>query len=221
MSVHPDYFGQGVARRLLSFICDVADQQRKPVRLVSSAMNVDSFSLYNRAGFVPRDLFQVMTIPVPPAGLPRSSIDTSRVRPARVADIPRMVELESIVSGIERAKDYLHFIGNREGIWQTLLIEDAAGDLEGFLVSVRHPGSMMIGPGTMRTDDAAASLILAQLDHFRGASPACLVPAGRPGLVQQLYSVGFKNSELSLFQSRGEAQPFRGIVIPTFMPETG
>src|SRR6476661_3897414 len=54
MNVHPDYFGRGVARRLLGHIVDLADQQGKPVRLVSSAMNLDSFSLYTRAGFVPR-----------------------------------------------------------------------------------------------------------------------------------------------------------------------
>ncbi len=47
MNVHPRYFGRGVARRLLRAITDLADERRLPVRLVSSALNLDSFSLYN------------------------------------------------------------------------------------------------------------------------------------------------------------------------------
>src|SRR3954451_15272502 len=50
MNVHPDFAGRGVASRLLRFIPDLADGAAKPVRLVSSAMNLDSFSLYSRAG---------------------------------------------------------------------------------------------------------------------------------------------------------------------------
>ena len=49
MNVHPNYFGQGVARRLLQAIIEIAAQQNKPLRLVSSAMNLNSFSLYTRA----------------------------------------------------------------------------------------------------------------------------------------------------------------------------
>ena len=64
MNAHPDSFGRGVAGKLLRYIIDFADRQSKPVRLVSSAMNLDSFSLYNRNGFVPRKLFQDMFVPV-------------------------------------------------------------------------------------------------------------------------------------------------------------
>ena len=53
MNVHPAYFGMGVARRLLRAITDDADARGLPVRLVSSAFNLDSYSLYTRAGFVP------------------------------------------------------------------------------------------------------------------------------------------------------------------------
>ena len=37
MNVHPDFFSPGVARELLRFVCDVADREQKPLRLVSSA----------------------------------------------------------------------------------------------------------------------------------------------------------------------------------------
>ena len=53
MNSHPDHFGRGVARALLAHIIGLAQEQDKPVRLVSSCLNLDSYSLYTRAGFVP------------------------------------------------------------------------------------------------------------------------------------------------------------------------
>src|SRR5882757_9127607 len=64
MNVHPDFVGRHVASRLLRFITDFADRANLPTRLVSSAMNLDSFSLYTRAGFVPRAVYADMQIPV-------------------------------------------------------------------------------------------------------------------------------------------------------------
>jgi GNAT superfamily N-acetyltransferase len=221
MSVHPDYFQKGIGHRLLAFICDLADRTARPIRLVSSAMNIDSFSLYNRAGFVPRDLFQVMAMQVPGAGLAAPFTGTDLVRPAELSDIPAMVALEREVSQIERENDLRYFIENRRGIWRALVAQSADGSLAGFLISIRHPGSTMIGPGVMRTDLTAAALIHAQLNSLAGASPACLVPTSRPELARQLYKWGMRNSELALFQSRGAAAPFNGVMIPSFMPETG
>lgn len=221
MSVHPDYFARGVARRLLGFICDFTDRQAKTLRLFSSAMNIDSFSLYTRAGFVPRDVFQVMTIAVPASGLNLNTEATSRIRNARLEDIPAMAALEWEISGIRRDNDYHCFISNRLGVWHVSVIEGNSGTIDGFLISINHPGSAMLGPGVMRTDEDAATLILAELEQFRGQSPACLVPAARAELIRQLYAWGFRNSELSLFQSRGPAEPFHGVMMPSFMPETG
>jgi hypothetical protein len=73
----------------------------------------------------------------------------------------------------------------------------------------------------MRGDDDAASLIAAELDHHRGRSPVWLVPADRPVLVQQMYRWGARNCELHFAQVRGEVQRPRGVVLPTFLPETG
>src|SRR3954465_5707986 len=58
MNVHPNHFGRGGAGGRLRLGTDRAAREGKPTRLVSSAMNLDSFSLYTRAGFVPRAAFQ-------------------------------------------------------------------------------------------------------------------------------------------------------------------
>src|SRR5256885_2186878 len=69
MTVHPVYFGTGVGKALLAQILEYARTEEKPLRLVSSAVNLDSFSLYTRAGFVPRHAYQDMFLPVPSGGL--------------------------------------------------------------------------------------------------------------------------------------------------------
>jgi ribosomal protein S18 acetylase RimI-like enzyme len=221
MNVHPDFFGRGVASRLLRFITGFADAEGKPVRLVSSAMNLDSFSLYTRAGFVPRAAFQDMMIPVPAEGLKHAAPGAERVRPATAADVPEMVALEQQISGIRREKDYRYFLENRLGIWHTSVIEGVDGGIDGFLCSVAHPASTMLGPGVMRTDKDAAALILAELNVRRGLSPVFLAPVDRPELVQILYSWGGHNCEIHFAQVRGDFQPSSGIAMPTFMPETG
>src|SRR5207237_2374143 len=170
MNVHPNYFGRHVASRLLQFVIEFAERAQKPVRLVSSAMNLDSFSLYTRAGFVPRAAFADMALTVPVGGPKLSHPDLHRVRTATTEDVSAMASLEEQVAHIRREKDYRSFVQNRQGNWHTLVSESASGVIDGFLVSVYHPGSHMLGPGVIRTDETAAALIAAQLNHHAGRS---------------------------------------------------
>ena len=83
MNVHPNHFGKGLARQLLDRIVQFSEEQKKPTRLVSSAINLDSFSLYNRGGFIPRQIFQDMTMAIPKEGLGERNIPgLHRVRDA-------------------------------------------------------------------------------------------------------------------------------------------
>jgi len=221
MNVHPDYFGQGVASRMLRCVTDAADRDGKPVRLVSSAMNLDSYSLYNRAGFAPRLIFQDMIMSVPAGGLDWEAPGSDRVRPATPADVTAMIELDWEVNHIRRDKDLQYFVENADGIWHVSVLEDSDGSLDGLLVSVAHPAINMLGPGIMRGEQEAAALILAELNHHRGRQLVWLVPADRPQLVHQMYAWGAVNCELHFAQARGEWSAPNGIVMPTFMPETG
>lgn len=222
MNVHPDYYGSGVARALLNEILGIADAAGKPVRLVSSALNLDSFSLYTRAGFVPRAAFQDMLLQVPADGVAVSPPGSERVRPATMDDVDAIVELEWELAHIRRASDYRHFIANAAGIWNLSVIDAPGGrGIAGFLASVNHPGSNLLGPGAMRSDADALALIVAEWNRQRGRSPVLLVPVDRPVLVQALYRLGARNCELHFCQVRGAFTPFSGVVMPTFMPETG
>ncbi len=221
MNVHPNYFGRGVARRLLQFIIEFAERRGKPLRLVSSALNLDSFSLYTRAGFVPRRAFQDMFVNVPAEGMNARVPGLERVREATLDDVEAMAAVEMEVSRIARRKDYRYFIENEAGVWRALVYENEEGGLDGFLVSIAHPGSNMLGPGVARAEEQAAALILAQLNLHRGRAPVFLIPVDCPSLRETLYSWGARNCEIHFAQVRGEFEPFNGVAMPTFMPETG
>lgn len=219
MTTHPDYFGRGAAKVVLQEVCDLADRERKPLRLVSSAMNLDSFSLYTRAGFTARAVFHTMTMRIPPEIPAQPQQDG--VRNARPEDVPAMAALEWELAQIRRENDWRHILENRAGIWHTSILESRTGEIDGFLVSVNHPASNMLGPGVMRTESHAAALIRAELSFQRGRSPVWLAPASCGTLVQQLYAWGARNCEIHLLQVRGHAEPLDGVIMPTFMPETG
>jgi len=221
MNVHPNYFGSGAARVLLQYVIDFAEHQEKPLRLVSSAMNLDSYSLYTRAGFVPQVVFQDLILPVPPEGLPHRTPGDETVREAVAADVPAIDRLETELVGISRPQDYRYFLENREGLWHVSVYPNERGGLDGFLASLGHPGFTMLGPGLARTAEQAAALLLAELDRCRGRVPLFLVPAQCSALVQQMYRWGAKNCEIHFSQVRGRCPPARGIQMPTFLPESG
>ncbi|MDB5296273.1 MAG: Acetyltransferase [Phycisphaerales bacterium] len=230
MNAHPNHFGRGVAGRLLRFVTDLADAAGLPTRLVSSAVNLDSYALYTRAGFVPGAIYQDMV--VPPArvaagltGTDEMDLAAARARPATPADVPAIVDLEWRVARIRRPGDWQHFVNNAAGVWRVSVLDRVGGGIDGALAAVDHPGSTMLGPGVMADDAAAAALIAAELRRQaagprRDVSPVFLVPADRPALVRQVYAWGGRNVELHVHQVRGDYQPPTGVAMPTFMPET-
>jgi GNAT superfamily N-acetyltransferase len=225
MNAHPNYFGSGVARALLKHILDFADSRNQPVRLVSSAMNLDSFSLYTRAGFVPRRAYQDMWLAVPetgvtgqerfaPGGLPAA------IREATLDDVPAIADLEMALCGIRREIDFRCFVENRDGIWHVSVCRANNGRLDGFMASCSHPGCNMIGPGLARTPELAAQLLLAELDRHRGRRPVFLVPVDCEPLVREVYRWGARNCEMHFSQVRGGDARFDGVNMPTFLPES-
>lgn len=221
MNVHPNYFGHGVGRALVKYICDFTDQGGyKSLRLTSSALNLDSFSLYTRAGFVPRAAFQDMMVPVPKTGICRKTAETERVRDARAEDIAAIDALEREISGVSRDGDYRYFLKNELGFWHVSVYESPAGRVEGVMVSSGHPAFNMLGPCVAKTEEQALALILSELNHHKGRSPVFLVPVDRERLVREMYGLGARNCEIHLCQVRGHFTAFQGISMPTFLPDT-
>ncbi|MDO4586369.1 MAG: GNAT family N-acetyltransferase [Planctomycetia bacterium] len=221
MNVHPDYFGQKVGTLLIKYITNLADQQQLPLRLVSSSMNLESFSLYNRNGFVPKIFFQDMTVKVPENGFEEKKSPDILIRDANLNDLSDMVALEKELYSIEREKDFRFFIENKEGIWHSsVLIDPQTNQMNGFIISVNDPGSNMLGPGLSRTENQMIALILHELNHHRGRQPVWLIPTNCLKIRDAMFQIGARNCELHIAQVRGNYQPADGIVLPTFMPET-
>ncbi|MDO4629037.1 MAG: hypothetical protein Q4C70_07620 [Planctomycetia bacterium] len=238
MNVHPDFFGQKLSSLILREIIAESQNAGKPLRLFSSAMNLDSFNLYNRYGFRPYAVFQDMMIPEFSASvmiqesLPESvKSELVRVRRATVTDVPEIVKLEMELAGIERTRDFTHFITNANGIWNTWVLEaegektgcenSVHGKIDGVLTSVLHPASHMLGPGIMRTEAQMLALIYTALSHFAGNStPVFLVPSTCQFALKTLYGWGAKNTEIHLGQALGEIPLLEGVLMPTFLPET-
>ncbi len=222
MTVAPEYFGQKVSSKLLAYIVEVAERRNQALRLVSSAMNLDSFSLYNRAGFVPRVMFQDMTVAVPKEGFDVKAPEGTTLRDAALDDVPAMVALEMEIYGVDRAKDFRFFIENADGIWGvSVLVDDASGALLGAMCSVKDPGCAMVGPGFARTEAQASALVKRELNRHKGEwSPVFLIPTDATTLRSEMYALGARNTETHIAQSLGEVPEKRGVVMPTFMPET-
>lgn len=220
MNAHPSYFGMGIARQLLEKICHLADEKQLPLRLFSSAMNLDSYLLYSRAGFAPYASFQDMFLEIPEEGLAVTVPGVNHVREATRDDLDAIVRLELELAGIERGKDWRYFLENQEGIWHVSVMESPEDELLGVLGSVAHPASRMIGPGLARDEESATALLLSELNHHAGAMPVWLIPTDCRLLAQTLYSWGARNCELHFGQVRGGEAGFSGVFFPTFMPET-
>lgn len=222
MSVHPDYFECGVGRLLVDAILEkLSDHKLSALRLVSSAVNMDSFSLYNRSGLVPRVSYNDMILSVPTTGLDVSVPGEDRVRSATLNDIDAIADLEFEISGITRRPDYQYAIENKRGYLHASVIENEAGGLDGFIISSQCPALNMIGPCFARSEEDALALVRCHLEHFRGQVPLFLIPMQKRHLVETFYSWGARNVETHLFQVRGDYKPYAGVNIPSYLPETG
>ncbi|MFI4875578.1 MAG: GNAT family N-acetyltransferase [Blastopirellula sp. JB062] len=220
MNVAADSGGGGIASALLDDILDYGQEHQLPVRLVSSAMNLDSFSLYNRRGFRPYAVYQDMFFRVPAAGgLSLIDLPIDRVRPATLADVESIDRLEQEIWQTSRAGDWRYMIANQRGYWHCSVIE-REGEITGAMASLGHPASQMIGPGVGRSSIEMAALIVTELNHYPGAAPVALIPSDDASLVSMMYALGGRNCELHLAQVLGPPPTIHGVAIPTFMPET-
>ena len=219
LNVHPAHFGRSVATSLLAHVCDVADEARLPLRLVSSLMNLDSFSLYTRGGFTPRTVYQDMVLPLPGGEHGITAPGRERVRAATPDDLAAIVTLGEEIEHLNRERDFRYFLASPD-LWHVSVLHEEGGALSGCLASIAHPGSTMLGPGFCRDQSGMAALLLAELEHRRGHAPVFLVPASCSELVTTLYGWGARNCELHVHQCRGAWKEPRGVSMPTFLPES-
>ncbi len=79
----------------------------------------------------------------------------------------------------------------------------------------------MIGPGVARSEADAAALIHRELNQHRGRSPGDRRANGKRTISSTDLPLGGRNCEMHFCQVRGIMQPFQGVNLPSFLPETG
>ncbi|MBB5036985.1 GNAT family N-acetyltransferase [Prosthecobacter dejongeii] len=221
VATSPEASGKGIARQMMQAALDKAQHLGKPARLVSSLLNLDSFSLYTRLGFIPGPIFQDVQFNVPETGLTIPVPEGhERVRLAGPEDVKRIADFEFITQSIRREKDFHFFLRNQVGDWRVFVQEDAAGSLTGYMVVSTHPSCCMIGPGAATDEDAATALIWQSLETLRGRTTVILVPCLAARLVKTLYRWGGRNVELHVAQSTAIPPKTTGLAFPTFLPES-
>lgn len=222
VATDPRASGRGIARLMMEAAMKRGLAQSKPIRLVSSLMNLDSFSLYTKLGFVPGTVFQDIEIGVPDTGLRHTApAGVDEIRLATHADIEQLVELEFKLQRIRRGKDYAFFLNNAVGDWRIWIHKNDSKEVHGFIVSSQHPDWNMIGPGVALNSEIAQALIWKALNERRNRSTVLLAPAFATELIATLYKWGGRNIELHVAQSTMSFDSTTGIAFPTFLPETG
>jgi GNAT superfamily N-acetyltransferase len=221
VATSPDVGARGIAKQMMLLVLEKAKRLGKPARLVSSLLNLDSFSLYTRLGFVPGAIFQDLLITVAETGLTATApAGIECVCDAVLADLPRIADFEHSQQGIRREKDFAFFVRNEVGSWRVLLSEEAGNTVNGFLAMSTHPSFTMIGPGVAADEETAIALLWKALDGLRGKTLVFLAPCAASTLVRTAYAWGARNVELHVAQSTAPFAGSKGIVFPTFMPET-
>jgi GNAT superfamily N-acetyltransferase len=222
MCVHKDHKGNGVGRCMVDYILRFTQENNyKSCRLVGSAINMDSFSLYNRSGFMPRVTYQDMVITVSDHTLNAPVPGQDRVREATIQDVAGMAYLEMEVSGIKREIDYRYAVENPRRVLHAAVYENDQHGIDGFMISVKHPALNMLGPCVARTEETALALMKKELERFRGTWVLFLIPMEKRKMVKQVYAWGAVNVETHLKQVWGQFQHFKGVNMPSFLPETG
>ena len=222
MAVHPNYVGNGVARAMVDYILGyVRDNDYPTCRLVNSAMNLDSFSLYNKAGFTPREMYQDMIINVPEKGINQHVNRENWVRDAHKDDVSLMGDLELELSGIKRELDYRYWIENPRGIMHATVCENEIGGIDGFLISLKSPALNILSPCVARDQETALALLRNDVNRFAGTWALFVVPMQQRKIVDQLYEWKAFNVETHVLQVWGEYKPCTGVVLPSYLPESG
>lgn len=143
ISIHPEWQGNGIGRRLMKAVLDHAQERGvRRVRLLQDAFNTASFSLYASLGFDVQEPVGVMRAPA--AGPPDPT-----VRLATPSDGPTLSGLCRRIYGFDRGTELVEW--SRLGI--PTVVREVRGKIRGYLV----PG--MLGHGVAEMEADAIALV--------------------------------------------------------------
>ena len=143
------------------------------------------------------------------------------IREATLKDVSAMGDLEMQVSGIRREIDYIYAIENPRGVLHAIVYENDQNVIEGFMISVKHAALNMLGPCVAKDEDIAIALIKKEIGRFKNTWVLFSIPMEKRKMVEQMYAWNAINVETHLKEVWGDFYGFKGVSMPSFLPETG
>lgn len=176
---HPDYRGQGLAKRLMAAAMD--DLYERGVGCIMLDASLLGYPLYQKLGF--RDLYRVETWQRDPTALSDARLSPT-VRPIEAADLPEVIALDGDHFGFERPQVI-------EKLWQDGhgLVDCASGSIDGYLLLSKT--GQRIGPWYHRHADGAENMLTAVLARYGHEVVRIQPPADHPIAIPLLKQYGF------------------------------
>lgn len=195
--VSPAHQGLGIGRRLTEMALEQLGARATILHATEAGR-----PLYEKLGFAPvgtLDQHQGAALQPPLAQLPASE----RLRPLGVNDTPRLIELASRASGLDRTSVLPALLEAAEGIGL-----DRDGELIGFALFRRFGRGRAIGPVVApRDEDPVRAKAL--IGHWLASNPGMFIRLDTPGdsgLTQWLESLGLTRVDTVVKMARNAAQ---------------
>lgn len=205
VAVGVQHQGRGLGKLVMEALLEQAEASAyQSVRLLQSAYNRVSFSLYSRLGFDVKD--GVAFIKGRP---PEEERPADEVREGTPADLDAMDELSLEVLGFRRRGD----LELPSGLTPPLVLE-RQGHIVGFTCRLVTPSGILLGPAVARDEQALRDLILGAA---RGAPVDLRVtlPVSLPSVLRWALEGGFVLSELDTLMVRGAYERPAGAYLPS------
>lgn len=213
MSVDPEYQGQKIGRQILESLLEMLDGVPS-IRLLRHAFNVQSFSLYFQAGFVPCESAAKLTLK---GGLDPHSQGLAPEGPVwrlQKEDLPALVSFDRQRTGLERGKDF-DFLLRQGG-----LLALGRPHIKAYLAFMESSGGLSLGPGHA---DRPEDLIVLVQEAVRnsGQESVTFNPAVGDGkLLRAALGLGFRINYFYTFMSTDARPAPPGYYSFTTMPES-
>jgi GNAT superfamily N-acetyltransferase len=211
VSVDPACQGLGVGRRMMEAVFDLHPDAAS-FRLVQTAFNKESFSLYSRTGFVAVET--MLRLDRPPVAVTPEE-DEPSVRPASAEELPAVADLDRRLLGVERERDLATFFG-----MGNVYVYDHDGATRGYLATLPTPGPVFLGPAVAHTERQLTALVRSALRAV-GSLPVTLhLPTRFASAIDECYRLGFRLFALETFMVRGEWRTASAFYLRSMFPET-
>ncbi len=203
VAVAVDQQGRGFGRRVMESLLERADERGFPsIRLIQSAYNMQSFSLYHKLGFNVTEALALVQ-GRPPAG----TSPEGTTRDYRAADIDACDRLHRDVMGYGRRNDL-----EAMARFAPPVVVERDGAVAGYLT--RFPGEeVIVTHGVARDEQALRDLVIGTA---RAASEQLVlfIPVSHAATLRWAMANGFRLRELNTYMVRGEYAPPSGAWIP-------